>query len=147
MNTKDTNPKDGIGATKPPLSTVPSTVTHEVGLALLEGACKYRRHNYRVYGVRASVYYDATQRHINKWWEGEDTDPDSGLSHIVKAIASLYVLRDAMIQDMLKDDRPPITRPEFWGELAVKTKEILARFPEPKAPHTEVEEAETERAL
>lgn len=143
---KDTNPKDGIGATKPPLSTVPMTVVHEVGLALLEGACKYRRHNYRVYGVRASVYFDATQRHLNKWWEGEDIDKDSGLSHITKALASLFVLRDAMIQDMLNDDRPPITRPEFWAELEVKTKEVLSRFPDPKQPHIEVGESAKEQA-
>ena len=143
--TKLSNPKDAIGVTKPPLSTVPATVTHEVGLALLEGALKYGRHNYRVIGVRASVYYDATMRHLNKWWEGQDIDPDSGMSHITKAIASLYVLRDAMIQDMLNDDRPPMAREGFFEDLAVQTKNILARYPTSVPAYTQKGESEKEK--
>lgn len=87
--------------------SVPMTVLWEVGIGMMEGAMKYGRHNYRATGVRASVYVDAAMGHIGQWWEGEDTDADSGLSHITKAICSLIVLRDAMIQDMLIDDRPP----------------------------------------
>lgn len=105
---KPTNPKDAVGIRKwRYISTVPLTVMWEVGAALLEGARKYGRHNYRVAGVRASVYVDAAFGHIGQWWEGDDIDNDSGLNHITKAIASLTVLRDAMIQDMLEDDRPP----------------------------------------
>ena len=66
MDTKPTNPKDAIGIKKVPFSTVPARVIAEIGLAMLEGAAKYGRHNYRVSGVRASVYYDAAMRHINK---------------------------------------------------------------------------------
>ena len=101
---KETNPKDAIGASKVPMSTVSCAVLAEVGVAMLEGACKYGRHNYRGVGVRASVYYDATQRHLMSWWEGEDLDPDSELSHITKAITSLVVLRDAMIQELQLHD-------------------------------------------
>lgn len=105
--TKDTNPKDAIGVRKAPVSTVPAGVVLEVGVAMLEGGCKYGRHNYRAAGVRASVYYDASMGHLMDWWEGEDIDMDSGLSHVTKAIASLFVLRDAMMQGKLTDDRPP----------------------------------------
>ena len=105
--TKDTNPKNTIGVRKAPVSTLPAGVLFEVGTALLEGATKYGRHNYRVHGVRASVYYDASVGHLMDWWEGEDIDPDSGLSHVTKAIASLMVLRDTMLQGKLTDDRPP----------------------------------------
>ena len=56
-------------------------------------------------------------RHLNEWWEGEDTDPASGLNHITKAITSLMVLRDSMIQDKFNDDRPPKTDPLFMAEL------------------------------
>ncbi|TGW07669.1 hypothetical protein EN788_35460, partial [Mesorhizobium sp. M2D.F.Ca.ET.145.01.1.1] len=108
---KASNPKDSVGARKwRQYATVPATVIAELGVAMLEGAAKYGRHNYRVAGVRASVYVDAAKGHIDQWWEGEDYDPDvpgQRLSHITKAIASLVVLRDAMIQDMLNDDRPP----------------------------------------
>src|SRR5688572_29793649 len=115
MTKKDTNPKDAVGVQKPPMSTVPSPVLMEVGLAMLEGALKYGRHNYRDAGVRSSVYYDATMRHMMRWFEGEDIDPDSGLSHITKAIASLVVLRDAQMQGKVAfDDRPPAADPAWF---------------------------------
>jgi len=107
LNVKDTNPKDAVGTKKVPVSVLPMPVLGEVGLALLEGARKYGRHNYRVAGVRGSVYIDACFRHLASWWEGEDVDPDSGLSHITKAIAGLVVLRDSMLMENWKDDRPP----------------------------------------
>lgn len=133
---KPSNPKDSIGIKKTPMSTVPTGVMMEVGLAMLEGALKYGRHNYRAIGVRASVYYDATLRHLGAWWEGEDLDPDSGLSHITKAIASLVVLRDAMIQDKMTDDRPPKS-PEAWlAELNEKVEELLKKHPDPKEAYT-----------
>ena len=47
------------------------------------------------------------------WWEGEDVDPDSGVSHITKAIATLVVLRDSQINNMVDDDRP-IRPPATW---------------------------------
>lgn len=123
---KATNPKDAIGISKAPMSTVSAAVLAEVGVAMLEGASKYGRHNYRAAGVRSSVYYDATMRHLMAWWEGEDTDPDSGMSHITKAITSLVVLRDAMIQDMCTDDRPPRSA-EFYARLNTLAAEVLAR--------------------
>lgn len=105
---KDTNPKDAVGVRKwRQFATVPSTVVWEVGVAMLEGARKYRRHNYRVVGVRSSVYFDAALGHITQWWEGEDIDHDSKLHHLTKAIASLVVLRDAQIRNKEVDDRPP----------------------------------------
>ena len=106
-HTKDTNPKDAIGSTKPPIANVPLSVISEVGMALAEGQWKYGGYNWRVIGVRASVYWDATFRHLKAFWEGEDTDPDSQLSHVTKAISALVVLRDAMIQENWTDDRPP----------------------------------------
>jgi Domain of unknown function (DUF5664) len=124
---KPTNPKDSIGIRKAPMSTVPAGVIAEVGLGLLEGAAKYGRHNYRALGVRASVYYDATMRHLMQWWEGEDTDPDSGLSHITKAITSLVVLRDAMMQGMVTDDRPPSSAP-FMADLNERAGQIIDKY-------------------
>ena len=105
---KASNPKDGLGSRKTPLSCVPVRVLWRVGLAMLEGAAKYGRFNFRGAGVRASVYFDAVvARHLFSWWEGEDIDPDSDLHHIDKAIAGLMVLRDSMLQGNWTDDRPP----------------------------------------
>lgn len=138
---KATNPKDAIGISKAPMSTVPAAVLAEVGVAMLEGACKYGRSNFRIAGVRASVYYDATMRHLMSWWEGEDTDPDSGMSHVTKAITSLVVLRDAMIQDMCTDDRPPRSA-EFYARLNTLAAEVLARHADKSPRHYTIADSE-----
>lgn len=133
-DTKPTNPKDAIGIRKAPLSTLPMGVVAEMGAAMLEGAAKYGRHNYRGVGVRASVYFDATMRHLISWWEGEDTDPDSGLSHVTKALVSLAVLRDAMMQSKCEDDRPPRSAP-FYPELNDRCSAVLDRHADKSPKH------------
>lgn len=105
---KPTNPKDVCGIRKLAFSVLPWRVLARVALAMMEGAAKYGRHNYRASGVRASVYFDAVvARHLTDWWEGVDIDPDSGLHHVDKAIAGLMVMRDSMLQGNFVDDRPP----------------------------------------
>lgn len=134
LSSKLSNPKDVCGVRKAPMSTVSAAVLAEIGVAMLEGSCKYGRHNYRAAGVRASVYYDATMRHLMAWWEGEDIDPDSGMSHITKAITSLVVLRDAMIQGMVDDDRAPSSA-EFYQRLNALAGEILERHADKSPRH------------
>lgn len=133
-DTKDTNPKDAIGIRKLAFSVLPWRVLYNVALGMMEGALKYGRHNYRAAGVRASVYFDATvARHIGPWWEGEDIDPGSGLHHIDKAIASLMVMRDSMIEGNFVDDRPPrgnVNLPEL-NSLVERLMDLHAD----KAPH------------
>jgi len=132
LTKKDTNPKDAVGTQKwRQYTVVPMTVIWELGVAMLEGARKYGRHNYRVSGVRASVYVDAAKGHIDAYWEGQDIDPDSGLHHVTKAIASLAVLRDAMIQKKYIDDRPPKTDMDaFAAEMQDRVNEIFERYPD-----------------
>jgi hypothetical protein len=134
MTSKPSNPKDIVGTRKAPMSTVSAAVMAELGVAMLEGAAKYGRHNYRAVGVRASVYYDATLRHLFSWWEGESIDPDSGMSHITKAIASLVVLRDAMIQGMMTDDRAPCSN-AFYPGLNAAAGAILDRHADKDPRH------------
>jgi hypothetical protein len=133
-NVKQSNPKDIVGSFKVPYDLLPSPVLAECALGMLEGACKYGAHNYRVIGVRAKIYYSATRRHLDSWYEGEDVDPDSELSHITKAITSLIVLRDAMIRGKMVDDRPPGTR-GFMSKLNDMAKKIIARYSDPKPPY------------
>jgi hypothetical protein len=134
---KPTNPKDAVGVLKYAMSYVSAPVLAEIAVGMTEGGHKYGRHNYRVIGVRASIYYDATMRHLMQWWEGEDIDPDSGLSHITKAITSLVVLRDAMIQEMFTDDRPP--KSKAWSEdMNKRTKALDAKYPTKVPSYTEL---------
>lgn len=129
---KESNPKDAVGVRKVPYSTLPTPVLAEAGVAMLEGAIKYGRHNYRSIGVRASVYYDAVvARHLAAWWEGEDIDEESGLSHLSKAIAGLMVLRDAQIRGKMVDDRPVGTK-GFIKALNQAVEDMMDRLPEAK---------------
>ena len=136
---KKTNPKDAIGTKKPRFySGLPANVTKEVTIGIMEGAMKYGRHNYRIAGVRASTYIDATIGHLFDYWEGQDIDPDSSLHHITKAIASLYVLRDAQMRDMCEDDRPP--RSNVEGDkirLQAIVNELFKKYPNPEPAYKE----------
>lgn len=120
--TKPSNPKDAVGINKPSLSVLPITAllvcgvsmkdihpstVYTLALGLYEGARKYGRHNYRAIGVRASVYYDAAMRHLSSHAAGETIDPDSGLTHTVKAACTLLVLMDSILSNSCTDDRPP----------------------------------------
>lgn len=196
-NVKESNPKDAIGCTKPAMSvfpmgvlvragleTVHPRVRHMLALGMLEGACKYGRHNYRAVGVRASIYFDAFHRHMDAYRTGEFIDKESGLPHLIKAGTSLLVLLDAIGCCNWYDDRPPCYpfrnvfdrgTPEgaawawwegehtrmlhaalrlavleysdnaptpgahWFAEIKEKCAEILARYPNPKAPFTQAE--------
>ena len=141
QNIKDSNPKDSIGVKKVSMSYVPAPVLMELALAMMEGGFKYRRHNYRKIGVRASVYYDATIRHLMQYWEGEDDDPDSKLCHLTKAIASLVVWRDAMMQGKYVDDRPPKHHKQGWGgDMNKHVGKLMELYPNQKPPYTEIED-------
>jgi hypothetical protein len=99
------NPKDAIGAGKLPLHLWPATASALGCLGLLDGMLKYGRSNWRVAGVRASIYVDAAKRHLDKWFEGQDYDVDSGLPHFAHALACIAILVDAQAAGMLNDDR------------------------------------------
>lgn len=138
---KDSNPKDAIGSKKAKLSVVPAGVLFELGLAMLEGTCKYGRHNYRGVGVRASVYYDAAMGHIMDFWEGEDIDAESGRLHLVKAMASLAVWIDAIQQGKCIDDRPPrskVHKSDFNAAAAA----IIERYAHVNPKHYTIEDSD-----
>jgi len=136
---KKTNPKDAVGTKKPRFySGLPANVTKEVTIGVMEGAMKYGRHNYRIAGVRASTYIDATIGHLLDYWEGQDIDPDSDLHHITKAIASLYVLRDAQMRNMCEDDRPP--KSDVEGDktrLQAIVNKLFEKYPNPVPAYKE----------
>ena len=98
------NPKDSIGTGKLPLHLWPTTATAMGSIALLNGALKYGRSNWRKLGVRASIYVDACQRHMSAWFEGEECD-EEGVPHLSSALACIAILVDCEACGILKDDR------------------------------------------
>lgn len=117
-DSKPTNPKDAAATTRLDLSLFPATARAYGALALTEGDLKYGGFNWRDAGVMASIYYAACGRHLDKWFNGEESDPTTGVPHLANAIACLAVLIDAVEKGNLNDDRPP----------AVDVAGLLARF-------------------
>lgn len=136
--TKPSNPKYAFGVKKVPMHVVPCGPLLEVALAFMEGGRKYGTHNYREVGVRASTYYNAALRHLMAWWEGEDIDSGSGVHHVSKAIACLFVVRDSMLMDNMTDDRPiRYTDGLPMDEINKIVEGIIEKYPDCKAPYTE----------
>lgn len=131
------DPKQGPGALKIPFAAVPWTVMAELAVGFGEGELKYGRNNWRKTQVVSSTYFAAAMRHLTAWWEGEDIDPDSGMPHIVKAMASLGILRDAQIAETAIDDRPPPTPEGFMDRLNAAMADLASRYgdQERPAPH------------
>lgn len=92
---------------KPPLSLIPAPAQVAEAVVFGLGAAKYGPYNWREKGVSARVYLDALQRHVLAWQDGEDFDPESGVSHLAHARACLGILLDAVAIGKLIDDRPP----------------------------------------
>lgn len=133
--TKATNPKDAIGSTKLPLNLVPDTLPAMAALAFTEGAVKYGAFNWRVAGVRASIYEAALKRHLAKWWNGEDVDPATGVPHLASVIACAGIILDAALAGKLTDDRPPkVAMGELIDSLEAKVK-FLKKLHKDKSPH------------
>lgn len=53
------------------------------------GAKKYARNNFKISGFKYTRSLAAALRHIYQFLNGEDNDPESGLSHLGHAICSL----------------------------------------------------------
>lgn len=100
------NPKDAVGQLKPQLHAIPPSALIALGLAMENGEAKYGLMNWRDKAVIASVYYDAAQRHLLSWWDGEDVAADSKIHHLAHVMACCAILIDAEITNSLSDDRP-----------------------------------------
>lgn len=89
---------------KPDLSLIPTDALWGTAAALTYGAKKYDRHNFRN-GIAYSRLVAATMRHLSAWNEGEELDPESGLSHLDHAMASLAMLKYMTTNKTDMDDR------------------------------------------
>jgi len=100
------NPKEAAGSKKARVFSVfPRWVSLLVGRVMETGASKYGKFNYRDSAIAASTYEDAMERHAQLWFDGEDTDSESGVSHLAHVIACATLLLDAQATGKLTDDR------------------------------------------
>lgn len=147
----DNNPKTVVGLTKPSiskippaalefiaegmsnftgmkLSDVPSTAVIYMAVCMMDGARKYGPFNWRENAVTASIYVDATMRHIFAFMDGEVNAADSGRPHLGHALASLAILIDAYEIDKLVDDRPPSGANGFNATFLRRFEDLLKSY-------------------
>lgn len=101
----DDNPKTAFGEAKPKLSDTPTIGIQQMGWVFTGGAAKYGRFNWRDHAVSSTVYYDAAQRHLMAWFNGEDFDLESGQSHLAHVMACCNIILDAEKNGKLNDNR------------------------------------------
>ena len=101
------NPKTAAGRSKPSLfSTIPTAALLHLGEVMKLGADKYGAFNWRDTPVPAQTYVDAAGRHLLSWCDGEDLDPESGMSHLAHVMACCAIIIDAYENNKLDDNRP-----------------------------------------
>jgi len=90
---------------KIPYDKLPLRVLEGDSVVHSHGAEKYGERNWRIDKILTSTYEGAIMRHFIAWANGEDKDPDSGLSHLYHIRACCAVMLDAEMFDSLIDDR------------------------------------------
>ena len=86
------------------MSLLPYTFTKAVSDVMTFGAEKYAAWNWAK-GMSWSRVLDAAYRHMGAWQEGEDVDPESGLSHLAHASCCLAFLIVYQAKEIGADDR------------------------------------------
>jgi Domain of unknown function (DUF5664) len=71
---------------------LPPLALEETVKVLTFGAQKYERDNWKRVPESKRRYFDALQRHVWAWKQGEQIDPESGLHHLAHAMCCLMFL-------------------------------------------------------
>lgn len=134
--TKPSNPKDAIGSKRLNMHLVPDSLIAYAALGFTEGAVKYGKYNWRVAGVRVSIYLDAARRHMAAYQNGEWADAKTRVPHLASVLACVGIILDAGLSGKLTDDRPPAQalKPVIDGEMQDITAHLINLFKD-HTPH------------
>lgn len=124
MNTQVNDPKGAAGALKAPMHLIPPYALEQTAWVHKLGSEKYGPYNWRKTGVCATTYVSAIMRHLNAWRDGEDLDPESGISHIAHIVSSCNILLDAAHCGTLQDDRNKKPVPNTFAAAVAKAEAI-----------------------
>jgi hypothetical protein len=87
---------------KPDMTDIPLEAMWEMGRAFTYGQKKYGKNNYRN-GMKVSRQLAAAVRHIYQHLSGETIDPESGVTHLGHALASIamacYTIKNCVGMD------------------------------------------------
>lgn len=73
-------------------SLIPAGALEAIVGVLEYGATKYAPNNWKHVENARERYYNASMRHIQAWWPGEQNDPETSLPHLAHAACSLMFL-------------------------------------------------------
>lgn len=138
MSDKPTNPKDAIGVMKVPLHLLSPVAKAHWALAQYAGQLKYQQWNWRVAGVRASVYLSALERHLDAYKSGEEHDPVDGTHHLGNIMACCAILLDARAAGKVNDDRgPALSMRADYASVEAQMRVLAEKYRHiPQAPYT-----------
>jgi hypothetical protein len=86
------------------MDLLPPEFLEATAAVLTFGAEKYADHKWEE-GMAWSRVYASLQRHLNAWWRGEDTDEETGKSHLWHASCCIAFLTTYEIRGVGEDDR------------------------------------------
>jgi hypothetical protein len=84
---------------------VPAALLWELATLYGVGAGKYADRNWEA-GYPLSLSFAALNRHLWSWWNGEDVDPEMGVSHLTNVAWHAFTLRQLLATTPQFDDRP-----------------------------------------
>jgi hypothetical protein len=118
------------------LDLLPPELMLSVSHVLAYGAEKYSERNWEL-GSKWGRYYAALQRHMLAWWAGEDTDEETGMSHLWHAGCCIAFLIAYESRGVGTDDRPnkervndSIGEKEGFTSQVTTTDEVVIGFTE-----------------
>lgn len=103
--------KDDSG--KPEFELLPFELLSGVNKILQYGRDKYGIENWKKDGFQLSRAYNALFRHMIAFWNGEDIDKESGLSHLDHAMCNLLFMKYHLLNKPESDNRPCKQREKY----------------------------------
>ena len=86
---------------------VPFDAVNEIAKVLTFGAAKYDARNWEK-GMNWSRVFGAVQRHLTRWFHGQDKDRETGLTHLAHAGCCIFFLLAWEMRKVGTDDRPKL---------------------------------------
>jgi hypothetical protein len=86
---------------------VPYDAVNEIAKVLTFGAAKYEARNWEK-GMNWSRAFGALQRHLTRWFHGQDKDKETKLTHLANAGCCIFFLLAWELRQVGVDDRPKL---------------------------------------
>lgn len=140
---RPSNPKTLAATTRVPMCLTPDTALVHLSLSFLEGYLKYGLFNWRAVGVSVMEYISAIKRHLGKFENGQDADPETLVHELASVMACCAIILDAKAVGKLNDDRPlPAPMFDMLREAEKVVKHLQELHKDKKPRHWKIGDAD-----